>query len=155
MSLTRLIELAKRTGDRLIVHDPYSDRDIVIMNLDQYELLLDRVHDDDRDDTHEAPWDEPWKNPLHDDPWHSTGSILEDRYGSDRWSDDENDEDEDDEEDESPSFDASPELDEEISFAPAEADAAQAISPEVVPIQGVEQSQAPASDEPVFYEEPV
>ena len=40
MSLDRLINLAKRTGDRLIVHDPIGGNDIVIMNVDEYEMLL-------------------------------------------------------------------------------------------------------------------
>lgn len=38
--LERLIELARRTGDRLIIHDPSAQRDLVIMDLDQYELLV-------------------------------------------------------------------------------------------------------------------
>ena len=48
MSLDRLIDLAKRTGDRLIIHDPYSNRDMVIMDVEQYTRLLEGrtfVHD--------------------------------------------------------------------------------------------------------------
>ncbi|MBP9760644.1 MAG: hypothetical protein KBD15_00160 [Candidatus Magasanikbacteria bacterium] len=48
MSLDRLIDLAKRTGDRLIIHDPYTNRDMVIMDVDQYTRLLEgrtSVHD--------------------------------------------------------------------------------------------------------------
>lgn len=41
MSLDRLIKLAKKTGDRLIVHDPREGRDIVIMDIDSYEQLFD------------------------------------------------------------------------------------------------------------------
>lgn len=38
-SLDRLINLANRTGDRLIVHDSISDSNVVLMDLDQYENL--------------------------------------------------------------------------------------------------------------------
>ncbi len=40
MSLERLIRLAKKTGDTLIVHDPVHGDDIVIMLVDNYETLL-------------------------------------------------------------------------------------------------------------------
>ena len=40
-SLERLIKLAKRTGDRLIIHDPVDGNDIVVMDLDAYEMLMD------------------------------------------------------------------------------------------------------------------
>jgi len=39
-SFEKLIDLAKRTGDRLIVHDPYSGRDMVIMDVEQYTHLV-------------------------------------------------------------------------------------------------------------------
>jgi hypothetical protein len=39
-SFDELVELAKRTGDRLIIHDPYTERDMVIMDVDQYKQLL-------------------------------------------------------------------------------------------------------------------
>ncbi len=39
MSLDRLIDLAKKTGDRLIVHDPVHGRDVVIMDIEKYEEL--------------------------------------------------------------------------------------------------------------------
>lgn len=39
-SLDRLIDLAKRTGDRLIVHDPIHGRDMVIMDVDEYERMV-------------------------------------------------------------------------------------------------------------------
>lgn len=44
-SLPRLIELARRTGDRLIVSDPKGDKDVVIMTVSQYEELLNRQPD--------------------------------------------------------------------------------------------------------------
>ncbi len=40
-SYDRLIDLAQRTGDRLIVHDPIEGRDIVIMDVGEYEKLID------------------------------------------------------------------------------------------------------------------
>lgn len=40
MSLDRLINLAKKTGDRLIVHNPIDEHDVVIMDLDSYEGML-------------------------------------------------------------------------------------------------------------------
>ena len=40
-SLDHLIDLAQRTGDRLIVHNPIEDRDVVIMSVDEYENLID------------------------------------------------------------------------------------------------------------------
>ncbi len=46
MSIERLIDLARRTGDRLIVHDPAEDVDIVIMDLDSYEALIDSSQTD-------------------------------------------------------------------------------------------------------------
>ncbi|GEM_PF-1597527 len=39
-SLDRLINLAKKTGDRLIVHNPIDNQDVVIMDLDSYEGML-------------------------------------------------------------------------------------------------------------------
>ena len=111
MSLQRLIDLAKRTGDRLIIHDPVNGRDIVLMDIDSYEDLLDAkdeagfdpssgsFNDDisfdptDDDEVQDSSFDEPfaqgirptpapWEEPS---PWHQAGSILEDRYDGD-WS---------------------------------------------------------------------
>ncbi len=42
-SLEKLIDLAKRTGDRLIIHDPYSAQDVVIMGVDQYLALVEQT----------------------------------------------------------------------------------------------------------------
>ncbi len=39
-SLDHLIDLAKRTGDRLIVHDPIEGRDVVIMDVQEYENMV-------------------------------------------------------------------------------------------------------------------
>ncbi len=41
MSLDRLIDLAKKTGDRLIVHNPLDGSNLVIMDICDYEVLVD------------------------------------------------------------------------------------------------------------------
>jgi hypothetical protein len=40
MSLDRLINLVKKTGDRLVVHDSITEQDVVLMDIDSYEDLL-------------------------------------------------------------------------------------------------------------------
>lgn len=40
MSLERLIRLAQKTGDKLIIHDPVNEQDVVLMSVDDYEALL-------------------------------------------------------------------------------------------------------------------
>jgi len=40
--LQRMIELARRTGDTIMVHDSVSAHDLVVMPFEQYEQLLDR-----------------------------------------------------------------------------------------------------------------
>ena len=40
-SLDRLINLVKKTGDRLVIHDSATDEDVVIMDLSAYEALHD------------------------------------------------------------------------------------------------------------------
>jgi PHD/YefM family antitoxin component YafN of YafNO toxin-antitoxin module len=44
-SLNRLISLARRTGDRLIIHQPEEGEDIVIMNVDEYEALMEEEYE--------------------------------------------------------------------------------------------------------------
>ena len=108
MSLDRLIDLAQKTGDRLIVHDRYSERDLVILDIDSYEQLiegkkdvrqmtegqmLDQINRDIaiwRASQHleqdfadvPAPWetdvDEEWEK--EESPWHRAGGVMEDRY---------------------------------------------------------------------------
>ncbi|PIZ95409.1 MAG: hypothetical protein COX81_00890 [Candidatus Magasanikbacteria bacterium CG_4_10_14_0_2_um_filter_37_12] len=39
--LERLIRLAKKTGDTLIIHDKDNTRDMVLMDVDQYEMMVD------------------------------------------------------------------------------------------------------------------
>ncbi len=40
-NLERLIRLAKKTGDTLIIHDQNSNRDLVLLDVDQYEMMVD------------------------------------------------------------------------------------------------------------------
>lgn len=73
MSLHHLIELARRTGDRLIVHDPVGGRDIVIMSVDAYERLLDRepetqMDDNDGDDIWSWREDDAGESSTEDKP---------------------------------------------------------------------------------------
>lgn len=104
-SLDRLIKLAKRTGDRLIVHNETDESDIVIMDVDQYENLLNENQDGltnssrdvrglserqllnqiNRDiaiwranDKLESGYEEDLPElPDNKSDWHSAGSVLE------------------------------------------------------------------------------
>jgi hypothetical protein len=64
--LERLMTLAQKTGSPLIIHDPNSDSDMVLMSVHEYELLVSAheefdVFDDDVD-------------------WHSVGDIIEQHH---------------------------------------------------------------------------
>lgn len=106
MSLDRLINLARRTGDRLIVHNPMEDSDIVIMDVDEYESLLTDKNDVrslserqllDKINRDIAIWRA--NDELESDPdeaadifekisdandWHSTKNVLDDKYAEPR-----------------------------------------------------------------------
>lgn len=85
MSLDHLIKLARRTGDRLIVHDSSGEKDLIIMDIDSYEQLLDlKTMSDERDFFAPEPWE---KDDLLDDlsadeseaedsPWHSAADVF-------------------------------------------------------------------------------
>lgn len=85
MSLDHLIKLARRTGDRLIVHDSSGEKDLVIMDIDSYEQLLDlQTMSDERDFFAPEPWE---RDDLSDDlsadepetgasPWHSAADVF-------------------------------------------------------------------------------
>lgn len=95
-SLDRLIDLAKKTGDRLIVHDPINGRDVVIMGIEMYEDLVTGQEDfldipgfDFQDESDE---DNLSNEEAGASPWHSAGSVLNVRYkDSDDWSESEED----------------------------------------------------------------
>lgn len=102
-SVNRLIDLAKRTGDKLIVHNPFEDQDVVIMTVQNYEEILDSDFCDncfERDVFDEDyPSRRGGQNFVHDpdvnefegddllfeepDPWHSAASVIDDRYSED------------------------------------------------------------------------
>ncbi|MBI5222221.1 MAG: hypothetical protein HY980_01865 [Candidatus Magasanikbacteria bacterium] len=143
-SLDRLIDLAQQTGDRLIVHDPIEGRDIVIMDVGEYEkLVFGKINRD-----------------SHTPAWHSAGSVLENRYGG-QWDDDSGFDDTDEDEEEENNLgsfmgvDDSNEIKiEDIPFGPE-----QKTTP--VPLaanseEGDGWKEEPLlEEEPVFYEEPV
>ena len=64
-SYDRLIDLAKRTGDRLIVHDPVEGRDVVIMDIDEYEKIVDEREYDGY--FHENKYDSDFDGCCYDD----------------------------------------------------------------------------------------
>ncbi len=98
-SLDRLIKLAKKTGDRLIVHNPIDETDIVIMDVSEYENLLDEKEDVrglserqllnqiNRDisiwranDKLESEYEDDALDFVDDkSDWHSAGSVLDNR----------------------------------------------------------------------------
>ncbi len=64
-SYERLIDLAQRTGDRLIVHNPIECQNTVIMSVDEYEKLLDNNDRFDSDSDFDCDCDD------HDNPFDS------------------------------------------------------------------------------------
>ena len=62
--LKRILGLVRRTGDTMIVTDPNGEDVFVVMDLDQYEMLLDAVQCEDplevsEDELEDFPWEEP------------------------------------------------------------------------------------------------
>ncbi len=99
--LNRLIDLAKKTGDRLIVHDPVTGRDVVLLTIDAYEdliekqkgegvdeqVLIDRINRDISawqsfiDSQQEAtPEDAVGERPVVPTHWESAGQVMKERY---------------------------------------------------------------------------
>jgi len=79
MSLQRLINLAKRTGDRLIVHDPMG-QDVVILSIDDYEQLHDDIQSSFFSSSVLDDVDEGTEDIEDESPWHSTEELIEERY---------------------------------------------------------------------------
>ena len=75
-SLERLIKLAQKTGDRLIVHDEFSGRAVVILDVDTYENLFDRAEGAARP----LPFPDNRENPYGDgdDTWDSVVDVIKD-----------------------------------------------------------------------------
>lgn len=97
MSLDRLIRLSQRTGDRLIVHNPF-EQDVVVMTVDDYERIVDRLeycdlmHPSNGDAVFSeqvAPDSADFDIPVQDiswdsdedESWDSVGEVMEDRFG--------------------------------------------------------------------------
>ena len=85
-SLERLIKLAQKTGDRLIVHDEFSGRAVVILDVDTYEKLFDRAESaagqlpfsDNRENPRDSSDDTNDNYGDGDDTWDSAGDVIRD-----------------------------------------------------------------------------
>ncbi len=183
MSLDRLINLARRTGDRLIVHQPEKGEDIVIMDVGEYELLMDKRQDvrnlSDRQLLDQINRDIAiWRanDKLEDEEifgdfssekeeekdWFSAGNILGERFGEEG---SESFEENNEEEDEMDEFFDLNEVDDDELYNPdipeITEDLAKKDEPKVIPEKPAEDSgevweeESLGDDEPVFYEEPV
>jgi len=56
--LRRILELIRKTGDRMVVTDTNGDDVYVVMGLEQYESLVDSSFQDDEDDLCEDWWND-------------------------------------------------------------------------------------------------
>ena len=165
MSLDRLIKLAQKTGDRLIVHDEFSGQDVVILDVDSYESLYDRANGMAGDLPFDGGGDDPWNSfdddteddyyNSKDDDWDSVNDVIGNRFGSSAdprampsynlpiedipW-----------ELPSSVSDNLSATATQFQSFTPTPVPPAPTIAPPVSPWR-----EDPLPDEPVFYEEPV
>lgn len=72
-SLDRLIKLAQKTGDKLIVHDPLYGEDVVIMSVDQYEDMIDKSQSE-TDTWDLEDYNRKWKE-YRDDPFAPASSA--------------------------------------------------------------------------------
>lgn len=171
-SLDRLIALAKRTGDRLIIHDPSSGQDMVILDIDSYERLmvgrkdvrslserelLDQINRDIAIwraglTTEQDDYDDYQASESENSSWARASNILEQTFKRLRQTSTESG-------GSAPLVQASQIDPVSIAPAPTEGDVEEKIEPVRVPyVQSgeVESEQKPLSpDEPVFYEEPV
>ena len=80
--LKRILGLVRRTGDTMIVTDPNGEDVFVVMDLDQYEMLLDAVQNEDpleisEDELEDFPWEEPSALANFAEPSQSTPDIWE------------------------------------------------------------------------------
>lgn len=74
MNLERLIRLAQRTGDRLIIHDEFGGDDVAVLPIAEYEKLVDKIemckllHEREHDGV-DFPFDsEPWRDEMSEIP---------------------------------------------------------------------------------------
>lgn len=138
MSLDHLIDLARRTGDRLIIHNPLESQDVVIMTVNEYEKLID---------------EEEFDSEMRSD-WYSAGSVLEEKYKNSDWYDSADD----------PSAEFIPShdraQDEEIKIDDIPDFEPDFSEPKNIPYKenfaSAEWKEEPLpSEEPLFYEEPI
>ena len=82
--LNRVLKLVQRTGDKLVIFDKENDTGYAVMNLDQYENLLDEANfnpsdfDTDDDDEFFAPRPSHGFEPISSvmkERWHDDESI--------------------------------------------------------------------------------
>ncbi|MFA7654219.1 MAG: hypothetical protein WCX97_04225 [Candidatus Magasanikbacteria bacterium] len=76
--LNRVLKLVRRTGDKLVIFDKENDSGYAVMNLDQYENLLDEANfnpsDFDSDD------DEEFFAPRPSHGFEPISSVMKDRW---------------------------------------------------------------------------
>lgn len=183
MSLDRLINLARRTGDRLIVHQPDKGNDVVIMDVDEYEVLFSDRHDVrnlsdkqlldqiNRDiaiwranDKLEAEEDFEDLNDIKDEDtnWFSTGNILGEKFNEMDLDSYEDNHESDEEPEEIFGFEEGEEDLPTLGEMPENtSELVKKDEPKIIPEKPVEGSgevweeESLGDDEPVFYEEPV
>jgi len=119
-SLERLLRLAQETGGRVFVHDPVKGRDVVIMDVDEFEELYFGNKKDDTEDLSELElleqindnidsWrsdkgevvdhkpdlledeEDSFLEPNDSVEWHKAGDVLEDKQADEEWGKDETD----------------------------------------------------------------
>lgn len=93
-SFDRLLRLAQKTGDRLIVHDSATNRSTVLLSLDEYERLWDQAEafaisdessfyfggkEDPLDEIEDEEMENPWES-KDESPWHSVDKVIEEQY---------------------------------------------------------------------------
>lgn len=154
-SMERLVGLAQRIGGKLIVHNPLEDHDVVILDVDEYEKLV--MGKEEKWEQEMALDEEIEEEPLfspsfghdsHPADWHSISDVINKKYSAlGGASEDELDFLDDD-------------VGEEIKIediAKVEKKDDEPISVPFRPVgDGIAWQEEPlASDEPVFYEEPV
>ncbi|MBD3310926.1 MAG: hypothetical protein GF349_00305 [Candidatus Magasanikbacteria bacterium] len=74
-NIDRYINLIKKTGDRLIIHDSQNDTGFVIMDFDDYEAMVQSYDNDFLFEGFENDYDLD-----SDDDWHRAGDVLGDKY---------------------------------------------------------------------------
>ena len=75
--LNRVLKLVRRTGDKLVIFDKETDAAYAVMDLDQYENLLDEADFDPSD------WDDDddtFASPRSDSGFAPVGSVIKDRW---------------------------------------------------------------------------